>query len=265
MKVIQIDELRELQMQILDYVDAFCRKHDIKYTLSGGSLLGAVRHGGFIPWDDDMDIQMLRDEYNRFTELWNVEKNTHPFELVNIESGNAMGYPIGKVHNPKTVTFSAGVERTGVFVDIFPVDKVLDDEDFSRRRKSIKWLKKQEGYAFVLDSSKSHHVGWMACVKAWLITLGHPRTYFAEKINNLARCKNSYDAEYVFEMVAGMKCKRPIRASVFDEYADVQFENRKYMAVKDYDAYLTATFGDYMTPPPPEKQVKEHDFSAFWR
>ena len=69
MKEIGIGELRELQMQILDYVDAFCRKHDIKYTISGGTLLGAVRHGGYIPWDDDMDIQMLRSEYIRFLEV----------------------------------------------------------------------------------------------------------------------------------------------------------------------------------------------------
>ena len=74
MKEIQIEELRELQMQILDYIDSFCRSCGINYTISGGTLLGAVRHGGYIPWDDDIDIQMLRDDYVRFTQLWNEKR-----------------------------------------------------------------------------------------------------------------------------------------------------------------------------------------------
>lgn len=140
MKEIQIQELRELQMQILDYVDVFCRNHDIKYTISGGTLLGAVRHGGYIPWDDDIDIQMLREEYERFTTLWNKESNHENYELVNIESGNNLGYPIGKVHDTRTITYVGGLPRTGVFIDVFPVDKVLDMKDFMKRHKSIRSL-----------------------------------------------------------------------------------------------------------------------------
>ena len=104
MREIKTEELRELQMQIMDYVDIFCREHGIRYTISGGTLLGAIRHGGYIPWDDDFDIQMLREEYKRFTKLWNQEENTFPYELINMESGNNMGYPFGKVHDKRTIT-----------------------------------------------------------------------------------------------------------------------------------------------------------------
>lgn len=265
MKEIPIDELRKLQMQILDYVDAFCRENGIKYTISGGTLLGAVRHGGYIPWDDDMDIQMLRDEYVKFTKIWNECKDEHPFELISIESGNSIGYVFGKIHNPQTITYVRGLERTGVFIDVFPVDIVVDENDFSKRRKRIKALKRKENASFVLSYRRTSRVGLLQVFKCWLLTLGRPRTFFSARINSIAAEKNLSGGQFVFEMVAGIKCKRPMPISVFEEYSYISFENKKYMAVKDVDSYLTATFGDYMTLPPIEKRVREHSFTAYWR
>ena len=264
MKEIGIDELRELQMKILDYVDSFCRKNNIRYTISGGTLLGAVRHGGYIPWDDDIDIQMLRSEYDHFTELWNETKNKHPYELVSIESGNSMGYPFGKIHNPKTITYLYGVKRTGVFIDVFPLDDVIDDTDFAARREIIKTLKKKERWSFLMTTSKTTLSGLYRYIKGFFITKGKHRMYYACKINDIAKCKNDLDGKFVFEMVAGLKCKQPMKKTIFDEYDDIKFENRKYMAVKEYDTYLTATFGDYMQLPPIEKQVSDHGFEAYW-
>lgn len=266
MKEIQIDELRELQMQILDYVDAFCRKHDIKYTISGGTLLGAVRHGGYIPWDDDMDIQMLRDEYNRFTTVWNQEKTCHGhFELVNIESGNSMGYPFGKIHDTRTVTYLGNYERTGVYIDVFPVDAVKDEEDFVSRHARIKELYDQRFR--ILEKIRIHTdpFNWKRAVRLML----HPapnKTYnhIAEEINDLAKGHGSTDWPLCYEMIAGLKCKRPIPKAVFEEYTDIEFGNRVYMSVKDYDTYLTLTFGDYMTPPP-MKEREPHYFTPYWK
>lgn len=265
MRAISQEELKELQMSILDYVDAFCKDNRIKYTLSGGTLLGAVRHGGYIPWDDDIDIQLLRDEYDRFTDIWNRTKDTHPFELISIESGNGIGYVFGKIHNPKTITYVRGLKRTGVYIDVFPVDKVIDDVDFRTRRNMIKKLKRQESAAFLLSTKSTSHIRLFQVIKCLFLTLGRPRAFFAEKINNVAKCKNSCDAPLVFEMVAGIKCKKPMPKSIFEEYVVIRFENRSYMAVKDYDTYLTLTFGDYMTPPPIEKRKREHDFIPYWK
>lgn len=265
MKEIQINELRELEKQILDYIDAFCRKNEIHYTISGGTLLGAVRHGGFIPWDDDMDIQMLRSEYDKFTALWNKTKNEHPFEFVSIESGNSMGYPFGKIHNPKTVTFLYGVERTGVFVDVFPLDDVIDDADFFKRKEILKPLKKKVRWAFLLSTRKTNHLGLYKFLKGLMITKGKKREYYAERINEIAQSKNGMGGTRVFEMVSGLRCNCPMSKAIFDEYIDIKFEDRTYMAIKDYDYYLTSTFGDYMTPPPLEKRDSGHDFVPYWR
>lgn len=266
MKEIQIDELRELQMQILDYVDAFCRKHDIKYTLSGGSLLGAVRHGGFIPWDDDMDIQMLRSEYNRFTELWNKEKQLHGyFELVNIESGNNMGYPIGKVHDTRTITFVAGVARTGVFIDVFPVDNVKDMDDFSLRHGQIRKLYKKQSRVFALQRNDFRKRSIWKRAYIFFIHSRKSREQLAIDINNLAQQYRDWTCPFVYEMIAGAKCKSPMPVEIFHKYADIRFEQRRYMSVADTDAYLTSTFGNYMQLPPLEKQVRTHEFESFWR
>lgn len=266
MKEIGTNELRELQMQILDYVDAFCRKHDIRYTISGGTLLGAVRHGGYIPWDDDIDIQMKRDEYNRFTELWNKEKVHHRYiELVNIESGNNMGYPFGKVHDTRTVTFLGKYERTGVYIDIFPVDGVKDEEDFRNRHEQIKQLYIQRFHILEKTLSRMESFNLKRFIRMLLHPVPH-KTYnqIAEEINTLAQLNSHMNCPYAFEMISGLKCKQPIPTEVFSEYTDIKFENRNYMSVRDFDKYLTLTFGDYMTPPPTKKRTK-HLFTAYWR
>ncbi len=260
------EELRILQMQILDYVDDFCRRNDVKYTLSGGSLLGAVRHGGYIPWDDDVDIQMLRSEYNRFTTLWNNASISHPFELVNIESGNNMGYPFGKIHNPKTVILVDGLERTGVFIDVFPVDDVVDEDDFISRRAKIVRLLHDRSLVFEHMKNKGRRKSLKSLLKHLFIKL--PKKSYNEiavEINDLAKQNSTGGHDTVFEMVAGMRCNSPIPAEVFNTYTDMAFEDRKYMTVSDYDTYLTLTFGDYMTLPPEEKRVSPHGYKSFWK
>jgi lipopolysaccharide cholinephosphotransferase len=264
MRPIDREELRELQMQILDYVHSFCLTHGINYTISGGTLLGAVRHGGFIPWDDDMDIQMVRSEYDKFTHLWN-ESGNHPYELVNIESGNNMGYPFGKIHNPLTMTMIDGFERTGVYIDVFPVDDVIDEEDFLARHSEVMSLYRQRALVFEKMKKKAGKIGW----KQKVILLLHPapnKTYneLAEEINNLAKAKNGMNGTFLYEMIAGTQCQHPIPKEVFIHYQLIPFENRKYMAVKDFDQYLTLTFGDYMVLPPESKR-HGHLFSPYWK
>ena len=253
MRCIQTDELKELQMQILDYVDAFCRSNGIRYTLSGGSLLGAIRHKGFIPWDDDIDIQMLRSEYDRFTQLWMKHETNAIYELVNIESGNNMGYPFGKVHDVRTTSFIGKTQRTGVFIDIFPLDKVRDEADFLYRHGRVIRLFKLRGVLFKM----------MGVDKTGLATGLYRKV--AVRINNIAKRYESDEPAYVFEMTSGLLCKRPMPKGIFESYCDISFEDRQYMSVEDYDAYLTSTFGDYMQLPPKDKQVPHHDAVFYWK
>ena len=258
------EELKTAQMRILDYVDVFCRENNINYSLDGGTLLGAIRHKGFIPWDDDIDIMMARDEYNRFTEKWNAKDN-HPFILSNEESGNSFGYPFGKVHDPKTVTFVGPIERTGVFIDVFPIDKVVDIVDFESRRKTILKLHKERDAAFNWMMVQKGDYTLLKKVKSFM---KKPRRNFyqcANIINEIAKRNDSSSVYWCYDLVSPVSAKSLIPAKTLEAYMDIPFEDRTYRALVDYDTYLTCLYGDYMTPPPPEKQVTHHGFKAYWK
>lgn len=269
MKEIGTKELRELQMCVLDEIDRFCREHHIYYTMSGGTLLGAVRHKGFIPWDDDMDIQMLRKDYLRFIQLWNNSVHNSYYELISIESGNNRGYAFAKMIDNRTASLVKGMESEGVYVDIFPLDKVKDYDDFTRRRqKHIRLFRQRKGL-YWRRLAKSGQIPF------WRIVLAHLRSphfpsktleQVVEEINMNAQELENESCTYYFEMVSGFRCKDLIPASVFNTYIELPFENRRYMCVEAYDEYLTRTFGNYMQLPPKEEQVKQHMFSnVYWK
>ena len=134
-KIIDTKDLKDLQMEIADYVDEFCKKNNIKYSLACGTLIGAVRHGGFIPWDDDLDIMLLREDFNKLADLW--DNSNSPFLFHCINKGNNQGLPYGKISNPLTVLDENDQRTMGVNIDVYPIDEVLDINDFNIRHKSV--------------------------------------------------------------------------------------------------------------------------------
>lgn len=262
---ISLEEQKLLQLEIMDYVDHFCRDNSIQYTLSSGTLLGAARHDGFIPWDDDIDIYMLRQEYERFSALWNLKKNEHPYELVNIESGNNMGYPYGKIHNPNTVTYIGKVIRTGVFIDVFPIDYIKDENDLIERWRLIEklHLKRNNCFRWLMLCNDFHARFPTQFSKKCISMFELHYNHIAEKMNIVAQ-RHLEKTDYVFEIVFGLIRKDLFPTKIFESYRDINFEDRIYRCVEDYDTLLTKSYGDWRTPPPIEKQISHHGFTAFW-
>jgi len=245
MRKIEDDVIKDIMLQIFDYVDKFCKANNISYTMSGGTLLGAIRHQGFIPWDDDMDMQMLREDYKKFTRLWNHKSSQHPYILINLESGNSP-YSFGKIYDPRTIIQDDNgriINNLGVFIDIFPLDKVVNMTDF-KIRHSI--TKKLHVVKFKLQLNR------IVVLTSWLI-------------NIISQLCYSRHFQYYYEMVAGLKCKKPIPKKVFLKYEERVFENRRYMSVVDYDTYLTETYGDYMKLPPHHERITPHSLAAYWK
>jgi lipopolysaccharide cholinephosphotransferase len=138
MKKIENDELKELQLDMLKNVAEFCKERGIQYSLAFGTLLGAVRHKGFIPWDDDIDICMPRPSYDRFVQEY--EDSEGIYECLTFEKDNKFLFPFAKVSDRRTVAleqarFVDKYSKLGVNIDIFPVDGARTDDLFQLRKQ----------------------------------------------------------------------------------------------------------------------------------
>lgn len=247
-------ELRKLQLVQLDILigfDKVCREHGIKYILDAGTLLGAVRHKGFIPWDDDIDIRMLRSEYEK---LRSIPAEEWPDKIYFQDYKNDKGYPwlYSKVRMEGTRAVRVGQEhlkmRDGIFIDIFPCDGIPSDrKDFDKKCLKAQ-LCRRTLYA---RTAKVTATSLLEKIK-WNIVCLIPRALVYSIIENLAK-------KYPDETATKVGClgwHAPKDVNGFDkkwftELADIEFEGKMFMAPKDWDGFLRFSFGDnYMTPPP---------------
>lgn len=267
MKEIDIEERKSIQMSIMDAVHQFCQEHGIRYSLACGSLLGAIRHGGYIPWDDDIDIYMLRKDYTRFAKAFpKVYKGLYEFGA--LERDEHWTFLFGKVWDNRTkmVDTRQSTAEKGVNIDIFPIDNVPeDDATFERWNK---WRKQQ---LIHLRRSSLHFSQDFALWQNVLVPFVHLRYLFFNRKKAQLRLHaeiqrfNGQNSAMIFEGSSNPFVKSRFPKHLFDDIIDIKFEDRTYKAFAGYDEYLTLLYGDYMTPPPPEKQVPHHFERSYWK
>lgn len=267
MKIIDTDELKVLQTDVLEAIHGFCEKQGIKYTMGCGTLLGAVRHKGYIPWDDDIDIYLLREDYERlmksFPPLYDGK-----YKLVSLERDAAWERPYAKAYDNRTVFRENAAYKyvIGVGIDVYPIDNVPDDEsewvDYNRKRLFFQRLFQMK---FIrLNKSRSLWKNMLlVIVKGVLLPVSPSR--FARFLDRYARKYNNASTRFVFENVQGVCVRRRFRKDVFLDIEDMSFEDRHFNGLKDYDEYLRNAYGNYMQLPPEEKRVPHHDFIAGWK
>lgn len=266
-KKINIKELKKIQLNILNYVDKFCRENNINYWIDCGTLLGAVRHKGYIPWDDDIDIGMLRDDYINFMNSFN-KNNDSNYKFHCYELDKNWYYPYGKVLAEDTILYEPDEEtgiRSSVYIDVFIYDNVLDDEKviskmFKKRDIYTKLNNLQMNRHFV--SSSKQRYNWIRYPFHILMQL-FPKRYFVKKnINNSTKFKDvNTNVVGNFTSVTKMTCKKDI----FKSFTQLEFEGKKYMAPIGYKEWLQNFYGDYMKLPPEEKRVSHHRFVAYYK
>lgn len=264
MRELTIEEIKKIQMDILSYTDNFCRDNNIQYSISGGTLIGAVRHGGYIPWDDDIDIMMTRENFQKFESLFPKIADKQ-YRLFSNNIDKYFCQPYLNVADMSTSYDMPGYPKSmGVNIDIFPFDYISEDEkerqllfakvQSLRNRFNIKGLRWRKGRAL----SKNIFMVLGKC--ALLFT---SRKSLSKQIETLALNAGPVESNLRACIVWGYGAKEVIPASLFDEYINIAFEDRTYMAIKDYKVYLTHLFGDFMQLPPVEKQVSHHEFKAY--
>ena len=269
-RMIGIEDLKNIQMDVLQVLHEFCTKNNIRYSLACGTMLGAVRHKGYIPWDDDIDIYMLREDYIKLVE-------TFPKEYKNIKFATLEREPLwdkanGQAYDTRT-EMHEGEERdlkhrlyVGVGIDVYPIDEVPLDEKqwlaYNKKRLKLQWMLIYK-YSVLRPGRKLLlNLGLMV---AKVLLCPFSQRQIAIWISKYAQKYNGCKSGRVFETVQGILQKRPFDKACFDELVDMPFENRAFWGFKNHDAYLSNGYGDYMQLPPKEKQVNHHYYRAWWK
>ena len=262
-------EIKKIELKLLVEVDDICKKIGVKYSLAGGTLLGAVRHKGFIPWDDDIDIIMMRRDYNRFIEYCNSKTIDIPFYVISHNNNSNYGKLYAKAVDKKTIIKDSVVidnDAMGLFVDIFPIDYLEDSyEESVKKYNSTLVLRK------------------LLLVKQWkkyyrnkeIPLYYEPFRFIAFLLSRLLNAKlliNKIESKYSNEKrkysgaVSGAYgVKEILKTELFEELTTITFEGESFMAIKEYDKYLGSLYGDYMQLPPVGKRVSNHSFEAYIR
>lgn len=260
-------ELRKIQMDILSYVDKVCHEQNIKYSISGGTLIGAVRHKGFIPWDDDIDIMLTRQEYDKLVKALSGDyEDSKPYKILTHSISKDFQFPYAKIVDERTILREnvKGCKDFGVFVDVFPIDYIPKSGVnllFSRMRflYNILILKR-------LTTNRKRSFLKNATIKLSQIILAPVSSdRILDKMDAIARKAGRQTTDKMACLVWGYGKKEIIPAGVHQKHCMIPFEDRTYMAIADYNTYLTNLYGDYMKLPPKDKQISHHDFEAYWK
>lgn len=271
LKKLEMDEIQKISLEVLKFVTDICKKEGLSYFLAYGTLIGAVRHKGFIPWDDDVDILMPRNDYQKLIKymIQNKEK-LKPFQLFNADTHDDYPYMISRISNIDypIVVDNEKAYGLGIFVDIIPLDGVGSDiknateiAEKAKKLSSLYFLSTRE--KFSKDNTKST---FKMCLKAPAFAYAKlmGKNYFRKKLENLMRMNDYSNSDFVTCVVWSTYGKKEIyKKSYFEETIVLPFDKYEFNAPKAYDKVLRKLYGDYMKLPREEDRKGQHLYEAY--
>ena len=269
MREATIDDIRQSQLRMMEYFDSFCKNNGLEYSLAGGTLLGAIRHKGYIPWDDDVDIMMPRESFDKLHERIKEFNNNNIKLYSPFDYGKTMKsfpYFFSKVCDLNTILIEKPNTKSieyHVYLDIYPIDGL--PEDGHKRERFYKKLRRVDMLyvilslsAYAKDFSHRRLVWKMINLVSKVIKPKH----IARRLDALAKEYKYKESKYIGNVSCGQGTKETNKREDF-EFIKADFEGRSFSIIKGYDAYLKGLYGDYMQLPPVEKRTLTHDYRAY--
>lgn len=260
---INIEERKKLQLDILDEIHRFCVENNINYSLGYGTLLGAIRHKGYIPWDDDIDIVMLRKDYDKFISSF----ATQIYKVASTTTIDNWFLPFAKVYDDRTLIIDRKANTTsiGLNVDVFPIDDAMDSEkEFNIQRKYINYLTTCNRVKLFKLNKETKFFNNVIVFLAKCSIFFFPKFYFTKRLINVSQ---KYNGKGYSKAVYWASIGKTIYLdkNIYKRFTELEFEGKFYFAIKDFDTYLTNIYGDYMKLPPEEKRISYHTSDAYWK
>ena len=260
-------ELQEKLLGIFSWYHDFCENNGLTYFALGGTALGAVRHNGFIPWDDDIDVGMPRKDYERFLDISKtIDKNSR-YTVEFPSDKKDYVYPFAKVYDKETTLVENTRYKTkrGIYIDVFPIDGVGNTE-----KEATVYYKKVDRYIAFFHTRvcalrkgrklyKNAAILISRCIPDFLFK---PQNML-KKIDILSKRHSFENCKFVANFVGNWHEKEIMNKEWIGNLKLCNFEQLKMYILENYDAYLTHMYGDYMTPPPPHKQIHTEHLTYF--
>ena len=262
MKRLRFDEVKKLELDILKYFASFCEKNGIQYWLDYGTLIGCIRHKGFIPWDDDIDVGMKREDYDRFVKLFNEDQQRFQFHSLETDGFKFVIGKCGEIWDTHTILINkrrqGSESRECIKIDVFPYDCIPENID------EFNFMKKKERIAFAIAALQNHRqepkgtkFRRIAIKIVRFLSKFLPHDYY-EKARAIHRKYEGMNTTKYYCFADPYDCI--MEGKWVSEFLRMEFEGYEFCIPKDYDHWLKQIYGEYMKLPPVEKQVPHHNY-----
>lgn len=280
MKKIELEEIKRLQLDMLIYLDQICKENNIKYNIACGTLLGAVKYKKFIPWDDDIDVVLFRDEYMKLIEV--LKDKDGKYKMFSIYNIKDYYYPFAKLIDTRTILNENAkkIKDYGVYIDIFPYDAYENDKDVETQAKSIKFIRNMMVRRYRIKECVREDFDYLAFYKRKVkfkklksfiymsidfLTLPLGYKFWVKLFDKKVSKIKIEDAIYVGDRAGEFEQKEYFKKEELLKQSLYEFEGLKFPSFENYDMYLKTCYGDYKKEPSEEQKKSHHIFTAYWK
>ena len=252
---ISFDERKKVQLVMLDEIDSFCRNNSIRYSIAFGTLLGAVRHKGFIPWDDDVDIMMPLPDFIRFKKTFKSQL----LKLIDIDNDPCFEFPFARIANTRTYSKQGLFYKSyGICIDLYIMIGLPKNEDLFWE-EAIKYYRTRLFY--IKWRSRLIRRLPITNIPSFTKVVKRDRDFLYQNLVNYEKSERFYAIAGPLEIRDKMIYDR----NLFSQMCEIRFENRTYLSIASWDYYLTLRYGDYMELPPEDQRKPYHFFNYYWK